>query len=404
MSDVYVTDSNNTTYTVQDGDLLLPLNGNWSAQLSFGGIDSVPTGQVQLTWYDTTYHGYVIRSGIQNVQGTAVLAGGSGGLWKQNPSKMYDNNVSASLPLQEILSAVNEQISPDADSDFLEKRLQNWIRRAESAGQQLVDLTTELGCYWTVAPDGGIYVGNYTWSAADDSLYTVQKHDPTLQFSWFNTLSTTIRPGQMITVYGTDYHIAAVHYELSGTGTVVQMWYLDPRVLTSVLDPIREGLRQFVQETMARTNYHVVLSGKVVVQHEDGSLDIMMDSEEFPPLTNVPLRYPWPRAKINVSNNDRVLVAFENGDPVQYSAQLYGNGQGGKPIARKGDSVDCGTLTLTAVGVMGTFTYVDPNGNTSTLGSITLPIPAAGTPGMITGGSVSVSGLINQGSSVIEDS
>jgi hypothetical protein len=401
MADILITDSRGVEYAAKSGDLLLPLNGNWSAQINFGGIEALPAGQISLSWYDTTYNGYVIRGGIQNAQGTIAAAGGAGGLWKENPTKMYDYSLSAQLPLQEILSDCGEELSPTAEASKLSFTLPNWVRRKVTAGQQVADLVAQMDTYWTLANDGRIYIGDYIWSSANDERYTLQEHDPSLLYTMFNALSTNIRPGQTITVYDIDYKIACVHYSLTETGTTASMWYLDEQITTNQLDPLHAGLASFVRETMSQVDYHALYPGKVVVQRSDGTLDVMLDSKKIPPLTSVPLAYPWPGAKINVEADSRVLIAFRDGDPTQFMAQLYTNGQGGKPVARKGDMVDCGTLSIATIANGGTILYTPPNGTPSLVGSFVYVGPGTFT---VTTGSQSVKGLIAEGSSVIEDS
>lgn len=406
MADVYVTDSQNQQYPVMKGDLLIPLVGNWTSQLDFGGIEIVPTGQVTLTWYDTNFMGYIVRSGVSDGIGTATLAGGAGGLWKQNPTKLYNYNVQAQLPFSEILADCGEKISENADTTKLTPLLTSWIRRETTAGQQVMDLIEHLGTYWSVSPDGGIYVGDYSWPTADKSAYTLQKHDPSLYYSWFNTIGASILPGQTIEVHQTAYKIAAAHYKLSSTGAIAQFWYLDSRAEKLTLDPLHQGLKQFILETISQLDYYAMYPGKVVVQREDGTIDIILDNPRLPPLTSVPIRLPWPGAKINVMPNTRVLVSFEDADPTQFSAQLWQTGQGGLPMARKTDSTNSGTLAMTATGVTASFIYTDPNGSAVTIGTILLPVPGPmfGTPGLVTPGPIAnIDGLITSGSPTIED-
>lgn len=386
MADIYITDSKNVIYPVITGDLLLPKFGNWSSHINFGGTEVVPSGKVVLHWYDTDWHGYVIRSGIQNAVGTAVLVGGNGGLWRDNPVKMYDFTVAASLPIKEILADCGESLSITSDIKKLNQSVPNWIRRSAEAGQQLSDLCYSIDCIWSVLPDGSVYIGNYDYPSILTDNVTLINHDPTLLYSDFNALTTAIRPGQKITVLKTDYKIVAAHYRAEKhRANQLCLWYSDPQKTTS-LDPLKSGMAQFVREIFWRADFYASYDAKVVLQRANGTLDVVFDSNRFPPLSSVPVALPWPNAKINVSPNDRVIVKFREGDPTKFVAELYTSKKGGKPIARKGDSVDCGSLVLKfAAGVLSA-TYTPPGG-----------ISQEGT-------TIALKGAISSGSSVIEDS
>lgn len=386
MADIYITDEAKNIYDIRTADLLLPKFGNWSAQIDFGGIDKVPSGRVILWYYGTDWHGYVIRSGIQNAVGTAVLVGGRGGLWRDNPTKMYDFQVAASLPISEILSDCGEVLSPTSDQSILGRYIPNWTRTSGEAGKQLTEICNKLDVVWSVLPDGSVYIGNYTYPPADDNNLTLQAHDPTLLYSCYNALASAVRPGMTLTPIDTPYRVVAAHYRAEmHNPSKLHVWYSDPRKMTKH-DPLRAGLAQFVREIVP-TDYHAAYEGKVVLQRANGTLDVILDNNKFPPISSVPLSVPFPGAKINVKPGDRVIVKFLEGDPTKYIAELYTIKKGGKPLARKGDTVNVGTLVLKATGPgVYTMTYTDPLGVVQE------------------GLTVNLKGVISSGSIVIEDS
>lgn len=384
MADAIITDSKNREFKVKSADLLLPYRGNWTARVDISGEEEVPEGLVSLKWHDTTYVGYVMRAGTYASISTLILAGGHGGLWKIIPSKMYDFNLAIQLPLSEIIAAAGEFLSPTSTPSRLFHNLPHWVRKEDEAGNQISDLSKVIGANWRVLKDGSIFFGNPSFEEQKTDNFFLQDHKPEILYSDFTTVSTSLQPGQSIKIYDTTYKIACINYCLSDQGTSAYIWYHDPK-LPAPEDPLHAGFSKYIREVMSYIDYHALYPGKVVLQRANGSIDVVLDSKKLPPLTSVPIRVPAPGAKIKVTPGSRVLVSFENGNPTQYSALLYEQGSGGRPIARLNDTVNCGQLI---------FKFTPPRALSVTYA----PPGGQGQEGL----TVNLQGIITSGSDIIE--
>lgn len=380
MADVYLQLSDGTQLGVMDGDLLCPYYGNFSAHLVLSDANAAPTGKVTLVWFGTSFSGYSIRSGDNEGRYSCLVVGGNGGFWKTVPSKMYDYRVKANLPLTEILSSVGEKLSSKSTPSILTRELVNWPRLTQRCDECLNVITDQIGAIWRVLPDGTVFVGTDSWKSAPAFDHSLQWRDPTWSSATFITQSVGILPGQRWptnTLPISNKKVSCVKYQISPDNFYMTAWFADEDG-AFIDDPLHAGLVVFVKQTMRYVDFYAEYPAQVVLQRNDGTLDVTPESPKLPPMTSVPVRVPVSGTKIKVNGGDKVTILFENGDPTKYSAQLYQAGSGGRFLARKDGAVDVGTLKITAV-AMGAITgdYTDGFG-TVTPFSINTPIPLKG--------------------------
>jgi hypothetical protein len=371
MSDVFLTDSQNTQYDVMNGDLLWPIYGNWSSHLTLADEQTTPRGTVTLSWLGQTLTGTILRAGDNEGRVFCLVVGGKGGLSKIVPAKMYDYQLKVQLPLQEILASVGETLSPTSTLSVLTTQLPNWTRFEGSAADLLNALADQVGALWRVLPDGTVFFGKDTWPQTLDFDRTLLWQDPTWATATFSVSTLSVLPGNR---FPTDplpisnRKMACCRYQMDPTYSRVTVWFAEESGL-SLDDPLHAGLVAFIKQTMRFVDYHKTYSGKVLVQRANGTLDVVPEDNRLPPLTSVPLRTNIPGSKFSntaVAAGTQVKITFENGDPTDYAAWMYEQGSGGKKIARVDDQVNCGTLTITAVGTgVLAGTYVDPFGATT---------------------------------------
>lgn len=362
MADCIIIDSKNNQYPARSAELLLSFRGNWSAHFDISGAENAPEGSCTIKWLDTDYKGYILRTGVYAASTMVLIVGGKGGLWKQVPPKMYDFNMAAQLPLSDILSICGERLSLLSTRERLFQNMKHWVRKGDEGGNQIKALADSIGTGWRVLPDGSIFFGDTIFTPHTLENYYLKNHLPEANYSWFNTFSTSLQPGHVITINSASCNVTAVKYKLDGGGTTAEVWYQDK---TNPLpeDPLHAGLSKYIREVTNFVDYHAMYAGKVVLQRANGTIDVVLDNPKFPPLTSVPIRVPAPGAKINVAPGSRVIIAFDGGVPTEYSALLYDVGNGGKPVARKTDTVDIGNVVFkfTPPGAL-SVTYTDPMG------------------------------------------
>jgi len=392
VADITLTTSDGAELAAAAGDLYLPLQGDWTSHLTLADTpDSPPTGLVQLAWHGLQLTGTILRSGAAEGQTTLLVAGGRGGLWRQVPAKYYDHQFAVRLPLSELLAAAGEQLSAASTSAVLQGTLPSWPRRRDLAGHLLDDLAEATGALWRVLSDGSVFFGADDFAPSEavlDTDYTLLHTDP----EWLQqelaplTAAGVPLPGQ---TFGADQgggRVGRVHLEDDGERYVARVWYLDPG--GGQEDLLVAGLRALVREELRPTAWHPQLSGQVVQQRADGTLDVLLDDRRLPPLTSVRYAVPVPGAQLSVPAGARVALAFAGGDPRYPVAQLYEPGSASRAAARVDDTCSVDLYTLTApVGLAGATVLV---GISPTLIPVTPPVVITKvvlTAGKITSGS-----------------
>lgn len=133
-------------------EFYLPASGQGRRPVRLGESVSVdlefgPEFLMHVFFAEATGEGYRVR-----------LVGGTGGLSRVIPAKVYEN-VRASRVVLEILAEVGE----GAGEISLSEPLRRWVRGAGPAYQALEALVLALDCDWRMLPGGEVWVGKEQW-------------------------------------------------------------------------------------------------------------------------------------------------------------------------------------------------------------------------------------------------
>lgn len=355
MSDITLTGNDGAVRDCASGDLWLPYIGNWTCHLILTDADPPPAGRVTVQFHGLELQGHVLRAGQAEDLNTVAIAGGAGGLWQPIAAKMYDNQHSVRLVVQEILAEAGEQLSSTSSSSVLDQILAQYPRLRDEPQHQLDVLSDIAGATWRVLPDGSVFFGIDGWAqpqdysdadtATETLKYTLLDTDPSFtNLQRIAPVAIAVFPG-MSFLLG---QVGACRYQDDGQEFIGRIYYMDGTGQPE--DPVSAGLRGLVQEELRSTRLHPVFTGRVVLQRNDGRLDIDMDDVRLPPLTNIPYRVPFPGCSMSLPANSRVQVDFEGGDPRRAAARLYEPGSGARAIGLDGDDVDIGYLAVTPGG------------------------------------------------------
>ncbi len=116
------------------------------------------------------------------------------------------------------------------------------------------------------------------------------------------------------------------------------------------LDRLKKAFDQAVAAVVTEIDYHALYTFQVVKQNGDGTLELQpvgkSATSKWASMSNVPIRYGIPGAKITVKTNAQVLVGFRDGDPAQRFAALWATGNAGDLATIEIDASD--TITLNA--------------------------------------------------------
>lgn len=330
------------------GDWLPAFAGNWTAHLEFADMVGLPSGKVTLRWQGRDLAGAILRSG-QNLAGRsfALVAGGNGDLAKALPPKIREQayrNATAQVIASQILGAAGETLSPTSDPAILATRLVFWPRRNDTAAALLDDLARKLGCIWRVLPDGSVYLGRdaYQEAVLAQPLQGLDEQDPAHATALYVAHGLGPLPGQSYE----GRRIGAAHYSIDPDGAHLRLWFADAASADIDEGALRHSLARIVRETL-RIDWLKSYTGKVIVQRSDGTIDVQLDTREVPPLPGVRYRACVPGAKLTIAAGSRVVVSFDNGDPLTPVAGLFDPGMATRGVARLNDEVDMGYLVVT---------------------------------------------------------
>jgi len=315
-------------FNVIRSHVTLPRTGRWVAEFVVDAEDaSELSGELEVQLGSKLkLIGTAKRSGpyLQKVKIQAV--GGAGGLLKLLQPKAYQG-VPLRIPLSDALAEVGESLSADADPNVLDTVLPFWTRMAMELGEELRGLTraAPAGTTGRILPDGSFWMGVETW--------------PTQDIGDFNLIDDHRGQGEVLCgieepqlLPGTtflDRRVQEVIYEIDSNRVRMNVQFVpdatddEPQPLTMAAD-----LDYVVQKQLKRARYMGAYPARVVQQNGDLSLELELDSEDVPGLSNVPLRAFAPGAVVKVAPNSRVTVVFENGDPQHPVAVQWDAGAG----------------------------------------------------------------------------
>jgi hypothetical protein len=321
--------------TILGADLTAPRVGVWHCDAH---VDAeAMTGPVALLFEGVTYNGTVIRSGLSGGRLGVRIAGGAGGISRDIGAKNYAGSAGTKIAaiVADILREAAEKLSPTSDQTVLGRTLPKWERIAGPASHALVDVLDTAGAVWRVLPDGTIWIGMPTYPEATVDHVLIDE-------DWVYGI-LTIAPEKADLEPGVTFRgqkIEEVTHRLS------------PEALRTEahLSSVSSSLNRFLKGIRRQVDYSRDYPGRVSKQNADGTLQIVPDDAKVKGsgLDNVPYYVGIPGAKVKVNAGQRVLLAFEAGDPSRpYVAGWQSGGQalevaiGGAPLpsARQGDMI-----------------------------------------------------------------
>jgi len=328
---------------VLTAEITKPRVGAWHADIA-ADAESL-TGAVPLSFEGVAMKGTVIpgRSGLHGGRLGARIVGGAGGVSKEIVVKNYAASAGTkiSVVVADILRETGETLSATSDQAVLGTTLSKWERIAGPASHALVNVLDKAGAVWRVLNDGSIWVGMPTYPEATLEHVLIDE-------DWV---------GGIITIAA---ETAALEPGTTFRGQKIEevIHRLAPGAFRTEahLGSVTSSLNRFLSGIRRQIDYSRGYPGRVSKQNADGTLQVVLDDEKVKGagLDRVPYYVGLPGSKVKVSQGQRVLLAFEAGDPARpYIAGWQGGaalevtiaGPTGLPAARQGDMV---VVTLTA--------------------------------------------------------
>ena len=391
------------TFDLVSGYLELPIQGIWTlwnVNIDNGDLPFSNGDPITVEFLGKNLVGTFVDAVNYDGKVTGTIIGGKGTLANIIESTSYIG-VSVRSIVSFIAAKTGHSIDPSSDAKLLSTSVQRFEKVTSSASAMLSKVLSPYNAIWRVTPSGTIYIG---YEQYPDMTIKFPTLIPAINFDILDkqqalgywrvyTEDTLIEPAFSIS----GNNVKEVIYDLNvdSNGITIRLDFNDP---AHIID------YQMASESRD-TIFHRKYRMKVSVQKADGTVTLFPDPDNIlfkTGLRDVPIVYPLPGMKIKVQPGAICYVEFANGDPGlpiisswddKTSASLveiiHTNAL---PAARKGDTVDCGKLTLAvAAGVLSGL-YVYP---VSTPPHVPPQITVTpGTPFQLTG-------VIDKGSSIV---
>jgi hypothetical protein len=201
--------------------MTFPRVGVWSAQIEIDSEEEL-SGKVALSTEngEITWNGTITRGSTFLGRASYFLLGGAGTLQHAVTAKFYEGSP-LRLPVQDLLVAVGELLSPLSDQEALSFLLSKWGSIERSAGSLLTLLCGVVdGLLWRVLRSGEVWVGKDTYPEFSGDYVLIDE----------NTISHTadidldfpsLQPGVTLE----DKKVSRVVYELTDNKLITKVWY-----------------------------------------------------------------------------------------------------------------------------------------------------------------------------------
>ena len=347
----------------------LPLAGIWSGSLVLEDGQELD-GPVEIDFASgLTLSGVARRTGVIDTTGSARMVGGAGGFLKPTLAKHYDQGP-ISVPLNDILDAAGEVLSPMSDQAALSQVQAHWVVQSTTCGRAFAALLESFGLTWRVQTDGQVWVGTESWppfELEDDPLVRDLIHDRMV----LGDVSQGLAPG--ITIEGRRVSKVRIHVDAQSIRTDVLFQADDvpgQRLEGIRLDADSDPLAGFMRSVFPRLDYFTLWPAKVAGQNANGTLVLIPDDAAIWPvgISNVQMMCGTPGVSAKVLPGARCLFGFGGGLPSRPYALGFEPGalvteidmaDGMGPVVRVGDAVT--GLSNGAGSVTGTIAVATPS-------------------------------------------
>lgn len=291
---------------VSRGTIRIPLVGTWEASLTVTADSArALTGRVRLELGGQSWSGTVLRAeadlgGLVTVR----VVGGAGGLATMLDPKAY-RSATRRVLLSDALEAGGEAISIASDSSWLSTSVDRWTRPRQTVGELVRAVLDGTGYSWRIGSDGAVAFVAETWPEVSPKS-TIESEDPTRDELVVALDAIEILPG--VTFAGR--RISSATYEFDAAKLRASLSYDE-----GGRDGAASEIAKFIRREMGSVNLLRPLTGRVLSQAADGTVDVRVFDADMPDLQRVPVRFGVAGVVVNrVSAGTECYVVHENGD------------------------------------------------------------------------------------------
>ena len=208
-------------FPILSARITFPRVGVWSALVHLDGDDEL-SGAVVVSSEDASvsWNATVARGGSFLGRASYVLQGGAAALGTIVTPKFYQGSP-LRLPVQDLLLAVGEVLSPLSDQESLNTLLPKWAPTEQSAGSLLTQLCSNVdGLIWRALPSGEVWICKDSFAAFTGD-YVLLSEDLEANKADFDLDLPLLFPG--VSIEGKN--VSRVIYDLSASQFSTRVFY-----------------------------------------------------------------------------------------------------------------------------------------------------------------------------------
>lgn len=318
-----------------------PLSGAWSAELTLGETATPAVGDtiefpIEAPGGALVCVGRIVRAGAFGERVRVRATGGEIDWSAAQPVKHYHNTTVA-----KVAADVGITLSDSTALPF-------WTRNPGTTASTIEALARQIGLPWRVSPAGVVSLAEDTFPAVDPEGLEVARDDArglvTLAIEKPALLPATTLPNGDLS--------GDVFYDFGPPNGLRVRYYTQARAR------LRGALERLVRWVTRDSLYLGQYTCQVMRQAGDGTLDLLPDDTRLRAegLQAVPIRLGLPGVTVEVPAGERVLLAFDGGNPAAPYAALWHAGQATKLVMSYGtieaagaDAIAMAAATATAI-------------------------------------------------------
>ena len=309
--------------TVSTMGLVMPRLGAWVAELVVE-TDEALAGAATLDLDGTTFVGAIAAGAVYAGRWTGRVVGGAGGLSRTLDPTAHQRITLAAI-FAETLRAAGETAAADLGDLSAEQR--HWHRPRQTAAAEVAEIARAAGFAWRVLSDGTVWVGPEAWPelALGDDLEVMEHDTAAGRYTLAGSAALALLPGRTVNLDGASVRVAQVEHRVDARGALRTLVVADrdgaPTGIVGALETI-------VARQTRRIDYFGLYPARVVAQHDDDTVDLVVDAERIPNPQRVTIRHGLPGVtSVRVAAGARVRLGYDGGDPRRPYAALWDAGQ-----------------------------------------------------------------------------
>lgn len=243
------------------------------------------------------------------------IIGGKNGISKTIQSQWYDGSVSVQVGVQDVCRLSGEMFG----SAQAGRVLTTFQRQEGPAYEALDSIASAFGLKWWIGRDGQLNM----LSERTSNAAVVAEPGERRESSVMLTNPQTLELGATFD----EKTIRHIRWRLTQDSFVAEAYFVP-----------------FIFRPPVNTKYSRMYNAKVDRQNSDDTIDVIADGKFG--VTKVPLFCGVPHSKVKIDPGDQVILGFFGASPQKpFAVAMNQDTSAAKEVARKGDSVNGGTLT-----------------------------------------------------------